>query len=247
MRLIIRDGTEPGGRGGLEFDLREVLLAVEEQSRRCTWRGRHIHYVSRDDCDFGPMHSLGQGRAVAGDDLVDGIGQLLQVIDGEFEATEPGRDNPSFVIRARSTALGGKCYPMMQLCRAAIRRRFRPGDAMKLPSRRSERSFPTVDAALVEARYVCGGLWGYGWYVLLETRGESRLVVGTQFAVDQLAPDAFGLMRVRTPSGRSWPRSSLLGRSGRGRRPRPRQGESAQLLRPSPHVKLSKWQGNTRG
>jgi hypothetical protein len=124
MRLIIRDGTEPGGQGGLEFDLREVLLAVEEQSRRCTWRGRDIHYVSRDDCDVGPMHSLGQGRAVAGDDLIDGIGQLLQVIDGEFEATEPGRDNPSLVIRAVDSSWW-EVLSDDATVQAAIRRRFR--------------------------------------------------------------------------------------------------------------------------
>jgi hypothetical protein len=32
-----------------------------------------------DERDVAPMEALGDGHAVSGDDLVDGIGQLLQV------------------------------------------------------------------------------------------------------------------------------------------------------------------------
>jgi hypothetical protein len=46
------------------------------------------------------IQELAAGRALAGADLIAGLEQLLQIIDGEFEATEPGEQVPAVVIRA---------------------------------------------------------------------------------------------------------------------------------------------------
>jgi hypothetical protein len=100
LRLIIRDGTEPGGGGGLAFDLPEVLGALGEKAHSWVWRGRDIQYVSRDERDVAVIQELAAGRALAGADLIAGLEQLLQIIDGEFEATEPGEQVPAVVIRA---------------------------------------------------------------------------------------------------------------------------------------------------
>jgi hypothetical protein len=100
LRLIIRDGTEPGGGGGLAFDLPEVLGALGEKAQSWVWRGRDIQYVSRDERDVAVIQELAAGRALAGADLIAGLEQLLQIIDGEFEATEPGEQVPAVVIRA---------------------------------------------------------------------------------------------------------------------------------------------------
>jgi hypothetical protein len=100
MQLIIRDGTEPGGRGHLDFDLLDIVQILGEQGRSYIWRGRDIQYVSRDEQDIAPLEALGSGAAVSETHLVDGLGQLLQVIWGQFEATEPGSDSPALVIRA---------------------------------------------------------------------------------------------------------------------------------------------------
>jgi len=100
MQLIIRNGTEPGGVGRLDCDLIDILRILSGQGRRYVWRGRNIQYVSKDEQDIASLEALRSGTAVSGIDFVDGLGQLLQMIWGEFEATEPGSDSPLLVIRA---------------------------------------------------------------------------------------------------------------------------------------------------
>jgi hypothetical protein len=100
LRLIIRDGTEPGSGGGLTFDLPEVLGALGQRAQKWLWRGRDIQYVSRDERDVSVIEELADGGAVTGARLVAGLEHLLQIIDGEFAATEPGRQTPAVVIRA---------------------------------------------------------------------------------------------------------------------------------------------------
>jgi hypothetical protein len=73
LRLIIRDGTEPGGGGGLAFDLPEVLGALGEKAQSWVWRGRDIQYVSRDERDVAVIQELAAGRALAGADLIAGL------------------------------------------------------------------------------------------------------------------------------------------------------------------------------
>jgi len=84
--VIIRDGTEPGGSGGLAFDLRDVLAALGPRAVESRWRFSHLHYVSRDEQDIPVLEHVAAQGAVSGADLAKGIEQLLQVIDGEFEA-----------------------------------------------------------------------------------------------------------------------------------------------------------------
>ena len=85
--VIIRDGTEPGGSGGLDFDLRDVLAALGQRVVTSRWRCPRLRYTSRDERDVPVLEQAGtEGRPVAGSDLAGGIGELLQVIDGEFEA-----------------------------------------------------------------------------------------------------------------------------------------------------------------
>jgi len=124
LRLIIRDGTKPVGGGGLTFDLSEVLEALGQNARSWVWRGRDIHYVSRDERDVAVVHALAEGRAVAGADLLAGLEELLQVIGGEFEAIEPGKEAPSVVVRVVDSSWWEVLSDDAAVL-AAIRRRFR--------------------------------------------------------------------------------------------------------------------------
>ena len=47
--VIIRDGAEPGGSGGLEFDLPEILAALGERVAKSRWRCASLQYTSRDE------------------------------------------------------------------------------------------------------------------------------------------------------------------------------------------------------
>jgi hypothetical protein len=98
--VIIRDGTGPGGPGGLQFDLAEVLRALGERVTRSRWRGRGLWYVSRDEEDIETLERLGAGELVAGHELVAILPRLMQVIDGEFEGIAAGGELPWVVVRA---------------------------------------------------------------------------------------------------------------------------------------------------
>jgi hypothetical protein len=124
MRLIIRDGTEPDGRGGLDFDLRDILETLGRTARVCTWRGSDIQYISRDERDVAPIEALAKGNAVSGDDLIDGIGQLSQIIDGQFEGTEPDSSTPLVIIRAIDSSWW-EVLSDDETVLGAVRRRFR--------------------------------------------------------------------------------------------------------------------------
>jgi len=87
--VIIRDGAEPGGSGCLEFDLPEILAALGERVANSRWRCAGLQYTSRDEQDIpGLEEAATSGQAVWGSALTRGIGQLLQVIDGDFEALD---------------------------------------------------------------------------------------------------------------------------------------------------------------
>jgi hypothetical protein len=96
--IIIRDGTEPDGPDGLEFDLREVLAALGKRAVESRWRSSYLQYVSRDEQDISVLERLGAELVVSGADFVNGIDRLLQVIDGEFEALD--KNGRWVVIRA---------------------------------------------------------------------------------------------------------------------------------------------------
>jgi len=122
LRLIIRDGTEQGG--GLTFDLPEILGALGQKAQSWVWRGRDVRYVSRNERDVAVIQALAEGRAVDGVEFVTGLEQLLQTIDGEFEATEPGRPAPTVVIRAVDSSWWEVLSDDATVL-AAIRQRFR--------------------------------------------------------------------------------------------------------------------------
>jgi hypothetical protein len=86
--VIIRDGTEPGGRGALDFDLVEVLAALGSRVYEARWRCTHIRYTSKDERDIRVLEQVASGEVVSGGNLSDGIDQLMQVIDGEFEGLD---------------------------------------------------------------------------------------------------------------------------------------------------------------
>jgi hypothetical protein len=98
--ILIRDGTEPGARGGLEFDLAEVLAALGDRVATSRWRGRGLFYVSRDEQDIESLERLGVGEDISGVDLLAALPRLLQVIDGEFEATSAAGEVPWVIVRA---------------------------------------------------------------------------------------------------------------------------------------------------
>jgi hypothetical protein len=123
-RLIIRDGTEAGGSGGLDFGLCDILHAIDQKGRTLSWRGRDIGYISKDERDVAVIQALGGGGVVSGSALFDGIDQLLQVIDGEFEGTEPGSAAPLVIIRAIDSSWW-EVLSDDETVLAAIRRRFR--------------------------------------------------------------------------------------------------------------------------
>jgi len=87
MRLVVRDGIEPAHwRAGIRSP--KVLAALGERALKSTWRAKGLQYVSKDEQDVAPMDAMARGRAVTGQDLVSGLETLLQIIDGEFVATD---------------------------------------------------------------------------------------------------------------------------------------------------------------
>jgi hypothetical protein len=80
--------------------------------------------VSRNERDVAVIQALAEGRAVDGAEFVTGLQQLLQTIDGEFEATEPGRLGPAVVIRAVDSSWWEVLSDDATVL-AAIRQRFR--------------------------------------------------------------------------------------------------------------------------
>jgi hypothetical protein len=124
MRLVIRDGVEPGGGSGLEFDLRDVLAALGDRALTSRWSARDLNYTSKDERDVAVMETMAAGQAVNGRDLASGIEQLRQVIDGEFVATEADRESPWVIVRAVDSSWWEVVSHDADV-RVAIRKRFR--------------------------------------------------------------------------------------------------------------------------
>jgi hypothetical protein len=121
--VVIRDGTEPGGRGGLEFDLAEILSALGPRVAASRWSCRNLSYVSKDERDIDPLDRAASGGSVEGRDLLSALPQLLQVLDGEFLGTE-GLPQPWVVIRAVDSGWW-EVRSEDQSALESIRRRFR--------------------------------------------------------------------------------------------------------------------------
>jgi hypothetical protein len=123
--VIIRDGTEVGGSGGLEFDLQEILDALGEQAATSRWMCRNLRYTSRDEKDVPVLERVASpGASISGAELADGIGGLLlQVIDGEFEGFDSG-NQPWAIIRAVDSSWW-EVWTDDESARQAIRAKFR--------------------------------------------------------------------------------------------------------------------------
>jgi hypothetical protein len=93
VRLVIRPQTAGGGLG---FDLRDVLQALGPRVSSSVWAiGDNLNYVSRDESDIPALHR----DELRGDELISGLPNLLQVIDGEFKASD-AETQPWVVVRA---------------------------------------------------------------------------------------------------------------------------------------------------
>ena len=97
--VIIRNGTEPGGGGGLEFGLAEVLFALGPRVAESRWLCRDLHYISRDETDIDTLDLAAAGGLVEGHDLLSALPRVLQVINGEFEGVSED-STPWVIIRA---------------------------------------------------------------------------------------------------------------------------------------------------
>jgi hypothetical protein len=93
-RLVI--GPQP--EGGLGFDLPDVLKALGPRASSSEWAIDRLHYISRDEKNVAAFQA-GEGVRTLGAELLSGISNLLQVIDGEFRAFEAGRE-PWVTVRA---------------------------------------------------------------------------------------------------------------------------------------------------
>ena len=65
---------------------------------RSAWAIEGLHYVSRDETDIPVLHGE-DGARVLGTELLSGLPNLLQVINGEFRAFEADEE-PWVILRA---------------------------------------------------------------------------------------------------------------------------------------------------
>ena len=96
----IRDGTEVGSHGGLDFDLAKILTALGRAAGKSRWSCRDLNYVSKDDKDVPVLDRASSvGQQVSGRELIESVDQVLQVIDGQFTGVDEEGD-AWVVIRA---------------------------------------------------------------------------------------------------------------------------------------------------
>jgi hypothetical protein len=89
-RVIIRDGTEPSGSGGREFDLRDILEALGPRAASCDWSCDGLQYCSTDETDVPSLDLAASGRRVPGAELCAELPRIRQVIDGEVRGFDEG-------------------------------------------------------------------------------------------------------------------------------------------------------------
>ena len=95
--LKISDGTEPGGSGGLEFDLSEILAALGEVAAKSRWTCSDLHYISRDDQDVATLERAATpGEQILGRELLASTANTVQVIDGQFTGLD--KDGGAWVV-----------------------------------------------------------------------------------------------------------------------------------------------------
>ena len=94
---MIRDMVSGGGY--LAVDLRRVLEALGERVQNSWWR-IDLEWAT-DDTTEKQLETLAkQGQMVDGRTLMAAAERVVQVIDGEFAAYEPGSEEPWVTVEA---------------------------------------------------------------------------------------------------------------------------------------------------
>ncbi len=88
------------------------------------WVAKDLDYTSTDERPVSILERLADGRAVSGQDLTAGITILVQVIDGEFAATDLGDDRPWVTVKAYDSSWWEVTSPDERVLQA-IRNAFR--------------------------------------------------------------------------------------------------------------------------
>ena len=86
-------------RGGLSFDLRDILPLLGVDAERSTWRIRYVECYGGDGATS--LNSASDtGEVLAGDRLMHLAREVTQVVDGTFSGRLPGQQTDWIIIRA---------------------------------------------------------------------------------------------------------------------------------------------------
>ncbi len=84
--------------GCLSFDLKDILPLAGGRAAASQWRCRFVECVGESAEE---LHAVSDaGRRISGDELLRIASNLLQVIDGQFEAYGNGGAEPWLVVKA---------------------------------------------------------------------------------------------------------------------------------------------------
>jgi hypothetical protein len=120
----IRDGTEPGGPGRLQFDLSEILAALGRAAVKSRWTCADLNYKSKDDQDVPVFVRAGAaGEKVLGTELLEGTGHLLHMIDGQFTGVD--EDDTAWVVIRAVDSSWWEVWSDNKWVHEAIRSKFR--------------------------------------------------------------------------------------------------------------------------
>jgi hypothetical protein len=124
LGVKILDGTEPGGPGGLEFDLSKILAALGKAASKSRWTCSDLNYVSRDERDVPALERAATpGEQVAGLELLEGTRGVLQVIDGQFTGID--EEGEAWVVIRAVDSSWWEVWSDNKWVHDAIRRHFR--------------------------------------------------------------------------------------------------------------------------
>jgi hypothetical protein len=124
----MRDGTEPGGSGSLDFDLAEILAALGPVVRKSRWVCSELNYVTRDNRDVEALERAFRSREpISGEDILKGAAATLQVVDGLFAGLD--EDDSKWVVVRSVDSTWWEVWSDHDWVLDAIRSRFRVVDA----------------------------------------------------------------------------------------------------------------------
>ena len=86
-------------KGGLAFDLIDVVSLLGERATQSTWRATNVWTVEQgDDGQFEAMCE--RGASIPGAQFSRALTKVMQVIDGRFEAFDAGSKEPWAIVEA---------------------------------------------------------------------------------------------------------------------------------------------------